>query len=172
MFARLEKFWVVVSRRRQPHRAPARCDQRLGLFDHFRPRRRAGGGEGRDAVTLFAAQQLMDRNTERLALDVVQGDVDRRDRRLQHATALEILAAIELLPDRADQERIAADEKLGKMLERAGDRALASREPAFAPAEHAFIRFDLHQQLIADADPGRIGANGADFHGPFPPAPI
>ena len=82
--------------------SPAR-DQLAGLLDHRRrPRLVAGRGEGRDAVALLAAEQLVDRHAERLALDVVQRDVDGRDRRLQDAAALEILAAIHLLPERAD----------------------------------------------------------------------
>ena len=40
----------------------------------------------------------MNGDAKRFALDVVERDVDRGDRRLQHAAALEILAAIHLLP--------------------------------------------------------------------------
>ena len=54
--------------------------------------------ERRNEVALLAAEQLVDRHSERLALDVVQSDVDRRDRSLQDAATLEILAAIHLLP--------------------------------------------------------------------------
>ena len=56
-------------------------DQHLGLLDHLGAGLGVGGGEGRDAVAMLAAEQLVDRHAERLALDVVQGDVDRRDRR-------------------------------------------------------------------------------------------
>ena len=81
------------------------------------PGARAGGGEGRDAVALLAAEQLVDRHAQRLALDVVQGDVDRRDRGGEHPAALEILAAVHLLPERADLHRIAADEELAIVLD-------------------------------------------------------
>ena len=60
---------------------PAALDQQLHLLDQLRPHRRAGGGEAGHVVALLAAQQLVDRHAQRLAGDVVQGDVDGRDRR-------------------------------------------------------------------------------------------
>ena len=49
-------------------------------------------------VALLAAEQLMHWNAKRLALDVVQRDIDCGDRRYENPAALEILAAIHLLP--------------------------------------------------------------------------
>ena len=84
-------------------------------------------------VALLAAEQFVDRHAERLALDVVQGDVDRRDRRLQHAAALEILAAIHLLPDAADLHRVLADEELAVVLDGADHRLLAADDRPLSP---------------------------------------
>ena len=44
----------------------------------------------------------------------------------------------------ADQECIATDKKLAKVLDRADDRALATREAAFAPTEKSLVSLDLH----------------------------
>ena len=86
----------------------------------------AGGGEGRHLVPLPSAQQLVDRHAQHLALDVVQRDVDGRDRRRQHAAALEILAAVHLLPDRPDPARVTADQELAVVLQGTYDRLLAA----------------------------------------------
>ena len=80
-------------------------------------------------VALLAAEQLVDRHAERLALDVVQGDVDRRDRGLQDAAAFEILAAIHLLPDAADLHGVLADQELAVVLDGADHRLLADDRP-------------------------------------------
>ena len=71
----------------------------------------------RDAVPLLAAEQLVDRHAQRLALDVVQRDVDRRDRGRQHAPALEVLAAVHLLPEPADVHRVVAEQELAVVLD-------------------------------------------------------
>ena len=71
--------------------------------------------------------RLVDRHAERLGLDVVERDVDGRERRLQHAAALEILAAIDLLPDRPDVEGVAADQELAEVLDGADHRLFAAR---------------------------------------------
>ena len=108
-----------------------------------------GRGEGRDAVALLAAEQLVDRHAQRLALDVVQRDVDGGNRRLQHAPAFEILAAIDLLPDPADLHRVAADEELAIVLDGAGHGLLATAQAALAPAGDALVGLDLDEQLVA-----------------------
>src|SRR6185295_2874374 len=114
-------------------------------------------------ITLLAAQQLVDRYSEHLALDVVQGNVDRRDRSLQNAATFEVLAAIHLLPDAADLHRVPSNEKLAVVLDGADHGLLTRRQPAFAPTVDALIGFDLDDQLISDANPNRIGLDGGDF---------
>src|SRR5262245_6088534 len=48
------------------------------LLNHFRTRGlRPRGRECRNEIALLAPEQLVDRHSERLALNVVQGDVDR-----------------------------------------------------------------------------------------------
>ena len=123
--------WLIdlvrpLARRDQADRLPALRLEFEHLLDGFRARGfRTRRGEGRNEIALLAAQQLVDRHAERLALDVVERNVDRRDRCLQDAPTFEVLAAIHLLPDAADLHRILADEKLAVVLDGAGDRLLA-----------------------------------------------
>ncbi|MEZ5906962.1 MAG: hypothetical protein R3C69_18345 [Geminicoccaceae bacterium] len=93
-----------------------------------------GRGEGRDAIALPAAEEVVDRHAERLALDVVKRDVDGRHGSGEHPAAFEILAPVELLPEGADAHRVAADHEPGEMLDRPGDRLLAAGEARSAPA--------------------------------------
>ena len=119
-----------------------------GLLDHLRrPARRAWSANVGMQVALLAAQQFVDRHAECLALDVVQRDVDRRDGRLQHPAALEILAAIHLLPDarRSASGRCRSSE-LAIVLDGADHRLLAAGQPAFAPAEDALVGLDLDER--------------------------
>src|SRR5437868_5508169 len=94
----------------------------------------------------------------------MERDVDRGDRSLQHAAALEILAAIRLLPDRADVERVPSNDEPRIMLERTGDRHLASAKPTLAPAEDACVGLDLDDQLVPRADPNGIRLDRCDLH--------
>ncbi len=71
-------FLAVLPEREEADRlsSPA-AHQLLGSFDRsIALGLVAGRGEGRNVVALLAAQQLVDRHTERLALDVVERDVD------------------------------------------------------------------------------------------------
>ena len=105
--------------------APAALEQQLRVLDQTRPHRRAGGREARHVVAVLAAQELVDGHAERLARDVVQRDVDRRDRAGQHPPTLEVLAAIHLLPQRAAPHRVLPDQELAVVADRADNRHLA-----------------------------------------------
>ena len=61
-------------------------------------------------------------------------------------------------------ERVAADEELGEVLEGADHGLLAEGEAALAPAEDALVGLDLDDELVADADPDGVGADGGDLH--------
>ena len=82
VFTRLIDRVGSVPGRGQPHRRPAVIDQHPCLFDHIRPGRGRGGRECRHTITLPAAEQVIHRHAQRLALDVMEGNIDRRDRRL------------------------------------------------------------------------------------------
>ena len=163
-FARLEDVLRRLPDGKEPDAGPAEPDQLLGFLDH----RRSGGErrrEGRHTVAMPSPEQLIDRNAKRLAFDVIKSDVDRRDRAREHATAFEVLASIHFLPERASAHRIAPDQELAIVLDGADYSALAVGHPQFAPAIKAFVGLDLDDELIAVADPDRIGVNGRYLHG-------
>ena len=113
---------------------------------------------------MLTAEQLVHGDAERLPLDVMEGDVDRRDGAAKHPAALEILASVHLLPEGAGAHRIPADEKLTVVLDGAHDGALAIGHPRLAPTVEPFVGFDLDDQLVPVADPDRIGVNGGYLH--------
>ena len=162
-FARLEKIERVLAHREKADAGPAVLHELGGFLDHSGARRERCR-EGRDAVAMLAAEQLVHGDAERLALDVVEGDVDRRDGAAKHPAALEILASVHLLPEGAGAHRIPADEKLTVVLDRADDRALAIGHARLAPAVEPFVGLDLDDQLVPVADPDRIGVNGGYLH--------
>ena len=71
-------------------------------------------GEGGHRVALPPAQQLIDRHAQALAQDVVKRDVARQERGSEHPPALEILAAVDFLPDAADPAGILPTRKSAK----------------------------------------------------------
>src|SRR5436190_23979945 len=98
--ARLEDVSAALPDGEEADRLPPLRAQVPGSFDgNIALGLISGRGEGGDAVALLASEQLVDRHSQRLALDVVKGDVDGGNRRLQNASAFEVLAAIDLLPD-------------------------------------------------------------------------
>ena len=137
--------------------------EQLDVVDERRPGA-LGGGKAGDFLALFPAEQLIDRHVERLAHDVVERDVDGALRSQQHAPALEILAAVELLPDPADLHGIFADEKLAEVFERADHGQFAPTQAGLAQPGDAFVGFDLDDQLVAVADPDRQGFDRSDAH--------
>ena len=63
-----------------------------------------------DPVARAAAEQLPDRQLERLALDVPEREIDRRDRRREQVAA-ERSRAVDEVPEVLDPERVRADEQ-------------------------------------------------------------
>ena len=137
--------------------------EQLDVVDQRRPGA-LGGGKAGDLLALFAAEQLIDRDVERLAHDVVERNVDGALGGQQHAPAFEILAAIEFLPDPADLHGVFADEELAEVLERADHGQLAPAQAGLAQPGDAFVGFDLDHQLVAVADPDWQGFDCSDAH--------
>jgi len=134
------------------------------LVDHLRPRLGGGGREGRHPVPVLPAEELVDGHAQRLAADIVERDVDRGDRGRQHPTALEVLAPIHFLPERAGTHRITADCELGVVLEGTDHRLLAARQPRLTPPVHPVVGLDLDQQLVPDPHPGWVRLDRRDPH--------
>ena len=91
-------------------------------------------------LAVHAAQKLINRNVQRLALDVPKGQVER-------AQSMNLLAArrieersIHVLPAAFDVERIAADQSAGALFQRIA-------RASFADAGDARIRLDRHQHV-------------------------
>jgi len=87
----------------------------------------AGVGVDQHAVAALAAQQVIDRRIERLALDVPQCHVDGRNRRHLHRSAPPVAAAIKILPDVLGLKGIAANNAGKEMVgEATGDGQFAA----------------------------------------------
>lgn len=162
--ARLEDVLAVLAGGKEADRLPSLRAQLMGAFDGSIARGFVSGrGEGGDAFPLLAAEQFVDRHSQRLALDIMKGDVDGGNRRLQNPPTLEILAAIKLLPDPADLHGVAADEELAIMLDGAGHGLLAAAQSALAPAEDALVGLDLDKHLVARSHPHWVGLDRGDL---------
>ena len=93
-------------------------------------------------VPHLAAQQIIDRHAQRLALDVPQGDVDGRDGGREDALGREEAAPEEHLPDVFGSHRVLADEQRLEMLDGADHRKLATGQPRLADARDALVGVD------------------------------
>ncbi len=149
---------------RQADAGPAGLQAALREFHDAADLVGADGRKGVNEVAVLAAEQLPDRHAERLALDVVQRDVDCGDGGGEDAPALEILAAVHLLPQRADIGRVAADQPTAIVLDGAGNGALAAGETGFAPALEAGIGDHPDEELGPSPNPDGETVDGCDLH--------
>lgn len=86
--------------------APALAFQSQHIFDKPLIKGRGTGGKQRYAVALSAAQKLVYRHAESLAFDIVQGNIDSGDGGGQHPATFKVGAAVHLLPEGIDIERV------------------------------------------------------------------
>ena len=102
-----------------------------------------------DAVVDFAAQQIPYRGIERLALDVIQGHVNRGHCAAAHHAghAMSHRRQQNLLPDLLDVKRVFADEQGGDVLNRGLNHARPTA--AFAHAINAFVREHFDEEPVA-----------------------
>ena len=139
-------------------------DQLPRLLDALRSGERAGRGEALHPLAAGAAQELVDRHAERLAEDVPEGDVDRRDGGADDLAALEVGAAVQRLPEVLDPARVLADQEAREVLEHPLHRQLAAGDAALADAADPLVGLDLDDELVADADLDRIALDRGDLH--------
>src|SRR5690606_35981746 len=161
--ARPENVAAVLAHREKSDGVEAGGLEFLRALDGAFARAVAGRGKGGYDMPLLAAEQVMDRYAPRLPLDVMQANVDGGNRRLQHAPAFEILAAIHLLPDAPDLHCVLPDQEFTIVIECARDGEFTPRKPALTPAEKALVGLDLDQQLVPDAHPDGVGLDGGDL---------
>ena len=136
----------------------------LHLLDQVVQVLRAGGDEAGHVLALLAAQQLVDGHIKALGHQVVQGDVNGRHRGGQHAPALEVLAAVGLLPDAADTPRILPDQEIPKVRHSPTHRQVARAQASLAPAVVAIVGLDPHHLQVPPARVERVELDIGDFH--------
>src|SRR5690606_19881118 len=108
-----------------------------------------------------AAEQLVDRHAQGLALDVPQRLVDAGDRAHQDRAAAVEAAAVQHLPQVVDARRIAADEIFAELAHRGLARTRAAPDPRLAPAADAPAGADAPEQ---PARRGVPGGEAGDLH--------
>jgi hypothetical protein len=114
-----------------------------------------------DAVAHLAAEQLVDRHAERLALDVPERLVDAGDRTHQDRAASVEIAAVHRLPEVVDARRVLPDQLAGELLHGCLDGARAAFDDRLAPAADAFVGLDLQEHPPrSDA----VGREAGDLH--------
>ena len=112
-----------------------------------------------------AAQQLIDGNAKRLALDVPQRRVDGRDRGHRDRAAPPVGAFVEKLPDVLDAACVTSDEQRQDVIGQvAGDGELAAVERRVAEPVQAILGLDFHGDEVAPRtardDPGVRNLHG------------
>ena len=163
--ARIEDPLLGIHRHRQSHAGPAVVHQPQHVGHRLFAEAVPGGGEARHAVALAAAQELVHRHAQRAGHQIVQGDVDGRQRRREHAATLEVLTAVDLLPDGRDTPRVAAEQELAKVIERAAHGELPAAQPRFAESHEAVARLDPDDAEVAAAAGDDVGVYTCDLHG-------
>jgi hypothetical protein len=129
----------------EPGRAGLEGGEALGpLFaDQFRG---AGVGIDSDALAGRAAEQLIDRHTEQLSLDIPERLIDTAQRRGQdRATTIEGVA-IDRLPVMGDIARILADQIGLHLADRLGAGSGPSLGDRLTKTDHARIGMDLQKE--------------------------
>jgi hypothetical protein len=143
---------------------PALRHVALNLLDQVVQVLRAGGHEAGHEVALLAAQQLVDGHIKALGHQVVQGDVNGRHRGGQHAPALEVLAAVGLLPDAADAARVLPDQEVTEVGHRPAHRQVAGAQAGLAPAVVPVVGLDPYDLHVAEARVEGVELDVGDFH--------
>jgi len=91
-------------------------------------------GVADDPIADAPAQKLVDRDAERLALDVPEGDIDGADRRAEHPTRGKEAAPEHPLPEMLDPHGVLADQQGLQMADPLSHGHLAPGEPGLAHA--------------------------------------
>ena len=98
-----------------------------------------------DFLARLAAHEIVDGHTQTLALDVPQGNIDRRERALHHGSH-EVGRAIEELVVVLDVMRVLAEQVGGHDLDHRLGRTLPAMHPALTDADRAIFAMDANEQ--------------------------
>lgn len=94
------------------------------------------------------AQQLVDGNAQRLALDVPQRHFDASERAHEHHAAAPVGVAVDPVPKFLDVVRIPADEVAFEFLDCLHNGRLSVFESRLADAGDAFVGKNLHENPV------------------------
>ncbi len=136
--------------------------QRLHAGDHVGGAVAADPAVGAHAVAHQAAEQLVHRHAQHLALDVPQRLVDAGDGAHQDRPAPIEAAAVQRLPQVVDAARVLADEVVGQFVHRRFHRTRAAFDDGLAPAGDALVGLDLQEH---PARRQAVGGQSGDLHG-------
>ena len=100
---------------------------------------------GLHAVAHAAAEQLVDRYTERLALDVPQCLVDPGDGTHQDRAATIETAPVERLPQIVDPRRVLSDQVVRQLMDGRFDRLRASFDDGLSPTDDSLVGVTLRK---------------------------
>jgi hypothetical protein len=105
----------------------------------------------RQAIAYRPAEQCVDRNAQRLGLDVEQGVLDRRHRLLVHTARRLAGDGVLRGHDAFDRPRVLADQALRHAPDHGGEARAAVAFVIFRPADQAVIGGDLEERKVTPA---------------------
>ena len=150
----------------QPEVAPSLLDRISGLFSHVVRVGKVPADMhiGVDMIPAQAAQKLVNRDAEGLALDIPEGQVDGRHGGPGDALGRKKTTSRKTLPKVFGPERILPDEKRAEMIEAADDGVFAASDAGFTQSDMAVVGFDGEDEQIAGPESDDVGFDGRDFH--------
>src|SRR5205814_6763436 len=98
------------------------------------------------------------------ALDVPEGDVDRRDRAHADRAGRKEAAARHRLPEELDPVGVGADQELPQVLDRADERLLLPGQPTLADAGDALVGVDDDEAVVSVLAPDDERLDVGDLH--------
>ena len=107
-----------------------------------------GCGEAGHPIALSPAKELVHGHAEAPRDHIVQRDVYGRDGCGEDTPALEVLAAVHLLPEGADASWVLANQELAVVLNGAPHRKLAPHQARFTPSVKPGVGLDLHDHQV------------------------
>jgi hypothetical protein len=117
------------------------------------------------AVVEAAAEQLVDRQPERLAANIPQRNVDAADQRRNEAVRAQgVEARVQLVPEVLDPRRVLADEQRTESARRGGDQGAVGPARDLAESPNPRVGVDVQKDPRV-ARPSQVrGRNIGDLH--------
>ncbi len=111
-----------------------------------------------------AAQQIIDGNPQRFALDIPQRDIDGRYGRRQNPLGREKAPAVEGLPHMLNAPRVLTDEQRFEVFDGAHHSQFTARNAGFPDAINTLVGIDHYKQEVSLPTPYGIGFNICNLH--------